>query len=169
MHHRNHASRVNNYARREYFMPRQNLCITRRFHASSNLYIARRLHTSLEFMHHEKNPCLVEISHIARRFHASLKVMHREKIRTSREFTYRGKIFIPRKRTYTDKGREIVYPKNNIYPSASTASFIFDKKQTSRKASKMTTKRHQYRINIYLFILTSSIEYIEDYIAKHKA
>ena len=64
---------------------------------------------------------------IARRFHASLKVMHREKIHTSREFTYRRKIFMPRKRTYTDKERKIVYPKNNIYPSASIASFIFDK------------------------------------------
>ena len=92
--------------------------------------------------------------------------MHREKIHTSREFTYRGKIFMPRKRTYTDKEREIVYPKNNIYPSASTASFIFDKKQTSRKASKMTTKRHQYRINIYLFILASNEDYPEDFICK---
>ena len=62
----NHALRVNNYARREEFMPRQNL-------------------------------------HIARRFYSSLKVMHREKIQISREFTYRGKIFMPRKRTYTDK------------------------------------------------------------------
>ena len=35
MHRRNHASRVNNYARREDFMPRQNLCTKRRIHASS--------------------------------------------------------------------------------------------------------------------------------------
>ena len=103
------------YARREDVMPRQ------------NLYIARRIHTSSKFMHHEKNPCLVEILHIARRFHASLKVMHRDKIHTSREFTYRGKVFMPRKRTYTDKEREIVYPKSNIYQSASIAFFCFDK------------------------------------------
>ena len=45
----NHASRVINYARREDFMPRQNLCI------------ARRLHTSLEFIHREKNLCLAGI------------------------------------------------------------------------------------------------------------
>ena len=45
---RNHASRVNNYARREDFMPRQNLCI------------ARRLHDLLEFIHREKISCLAE-------------------------------------------------------------------------------------------------------------
>ena len=49
MHRGNHASRVINYARREDFMPRQNLCI------------ARRLHTSLEFIHREKNLCLAGI------------------------------------------------------------------------------------------------------------
>ena len=71
MHRGNHASRVINYARREEFMPRQNL-------------------------------------HIARRFYFSLKVMHREKIHISREFTYCGMIFMPRKRTYLDKERAML-------------------------------------------------------------
>ena len=102
------------------------------------LYIARRIYTSLEFVHHKKEPCLVENHasrkvmhcenhalrvndyarreefmprqnlHIARRFYSSLKVMHREKIHISREFTYRGKIFMPRKRTYLDKERAML-------------------------------------------------------------
>ena len=48
------------YTSREDFIPRLSLCTTKRFYASSNLYIARRIFTSLELMHHEKNPCLVE-------------------------------------------------------------------------------------------------------------
>ena len=40
---------------------------------------------------------------------------------------------MPRKRTYMDKEREIVYPKINIYPSALTASFIFEKKRKEKK------------------------------------
>ena len=102
------------YTSREDFIPRW------------NLDIARRIYTSLEFVHHKKDPCLVgnhelrvnnyarreefipcQNLYIARRFHALLKVMHREKIHTSRKFTYRGKIFIPRKRTYMDKERAI--------------------------------------------------------------
>ena len=49
MHHGNHASRVINYARREDFMHRQNLCLARRFH------------TSLKFIHREKNLYLAGI------------------------------------------------------------------------------------------------------------
>ena len=49
MHRGNHASRVIKHARREDFMPRQNLCI------------ARRLHTSLKFIHREKDLCLAGI------------------------------------------------------------------------------------------------------------
>ena len=41
---------------------------------------------------------------------------------------------MPRKRTYMDEEKEIVYPKNNIYPSASTASSIFDKKINIKKS-----------------------------------
>ena len=122
------------YTSREEFIPRWNLCI------------ARRIHTSLKIMHHEKvmhceNHALRVSNyarweefmprqnlHIARGFYSSLKVMHREKTHTSREFTYRGKIFMPHKRKYADKEREIVYPKRNLYPSASTASFVLKKK-----------------------------------------
>ena len=32
-----------------------------------------------------------------------------------------------------DKEREIVYPKSNIYPSASTASFVFEEKKKEKK------------------------------------
>ena len=39
---------------------------------------------------------------------------------------------MPRKRTYMDKEREIVYPKSNIYPSASTAFLILIKENIKK-------------------------------------
>ena len=123
---RNHASRVNNYAWREDFMPRQNL-------------------------------------HIARRFYSSLIVMHREKIHFSRKFTYRGKIFMPRKRTYLNKERAILIHWPRLH------SVISHKNKHHGEHRRWQRKKHQYRISIYLFISTSSMEYIEDDIAKHKA
>ena len=113
-------------------------------------------------MHREKISCLAEKLCIVRGFH------------TSQEFLYRRKIFMPRKRTYMDKEREIVYPKSNIYPSASTASFVFEeKKKRKEKKNKhqeehrrWRQKKHQHCISVYLFILASNEEYIEDYIAK---
>ena len=122
---------ADNYVRREDFMPRQNLYITRRIyaslefmhsenHASRKSCIAEIMHRESLIMHDEKISCLVKIYarreefmprqnlHIARRFYSSLKVMHREKIHISQEFTYRGKIFMTRKKTYLDKERAIL-------------------------------------------------------------
>ena len=78
MHRGNHASRVNNYARREDFIPRQNLCI------------ARRLYTLPKFMHYKKNPGLVEN-------HASRKIMHRG---TQVNNYARREDFMPRQNLY---------------------------------------------------------------------
>ena len=77
---------------------------------------------------------------IARGFHASRKVMHHGKIHTSEKFTYRGKIFMPLKKAWTAK-KEIVHPKRNIYPSASTVFFYFDKS----KYQEEHQRRHQYK------------------------
>ena len=160
------------YTSREEFIPRWNLCITRRIHASlkimhhGKLFIAsqklcttRRFHASSKFMHREKILYLVEILHIAIRFHASLKVMHREKIHISREFTYCGKIFMPRKRTYTDKEREIVYPKNSIYPSASTSSFFsfFLIKINIKKSIEDDDKRYINIASIFTFLFRRQV------------
>ena len=76
---------------------------------------------------------------------------------------------MPRKGTYTDKERELVYPKSNIYLSSSTELFLI--KVNIKKSVEDDDKRN---INIAsafidLIISTSSIEYIEDYIAKQKA
>ena len=77
-----HGGNINNYVRREDFMPRQ------------NLYIARRIYASLEFMHrgimHRGNHASRVNNHawredfmprrnlyIARRIYASLEFMHR--------------------------------------------------------------------------------------------
>ena len=154
-----------------------------------NLYIARRIYTSLEFVHREKDPCLVENQasrkksciasqqlctkrrihalsknfHIARRFYSSLIVMHREKIHFSRKFTYRGKIFMPRKRTYLNKERAILIHWPRLH------SVISHKNKHHGEHRRWQQKKHQYRISIYLFISTSSMEYVEDDIAKHKA
>ena len=49
------------YARREDFMTRQIYISREGFIPRWNLYIARRIYTSLKFVHHEKNPCLIEI------------------------------------------------------------------------------------------------------------
>ena len=77
------------YTSWEDFMPRQIYTSREDFIPRWNLDIVRRLHTSLKFMHHEKNPYLVEIYTsredfiprwnlcITRRIHASLKIMHR--------------------------------------------------------------------------------------------
>ena len=151
------------YTSREEFMPRWNSCIAEIMH-----------HESL-IMHDEKISCLVKIYawreefmprqnlHIARRFYSSLKVMHREKIHISREFTYRGKIFMPRKRTYMDKERAILIH----WPRLHSVISYENKHQGEHR--RWRQKRHQYRFNIYLFILASTKEYIEDCIAKHKA
>ena len=82
---------------------------------------------SLEFMHDEKISCLVKFIYREKALYLAGIYARREhfmprQIYTLREdFIPRGKIFMPRKRTYTDKEREIVYPKNNIYPLASIA------------------------------------------------
>ena len=101
------------YTSREEFMPRWNSCIAKSC-------IAEIMHRESIIMHDEKISCLVKIYarreefmprqnlHIARRFYSSLKVMHREKIHISQEFTYRGKIFMTRKKTYLDKERAIL-------------------------------------------------------------
>ena len=107
-------------------MPRQNLCI------------ARRLYASLTIMYDEKTSCLVKIyasrEEFMPRWNSCIaKIMHRgnhasrvinyarredfmprqnlyiaRRFYTSQEFTYRGKIFMPRKRTYFDKKRAIL-------------------------------------------------------------
>ena len=97
---------------------------------------------------------------MTRRFHASSKFIRREKIHISREFTYCGKIFMPRKRTYTDKERAIFVHRPQH------ASFILMKNKYQEEHQRLRQKRHQYRINIYLFILASNEEYPEDFIYK---
>ena len=60
---------------------------------------------------------------------------------------------MPRKRTYMDKEREIVYPKSNIYPSASTASFIFDKKINIKKSIEDNDKRDINIASTFIYLL----------------
>ena len=155
------------YTSREEFMPRWNSCI-------AESCIADIMHRESIIMHDEKISCLVKIYarreefmprqylHIARRFYSSLKVMHREKIHFSREFTYCGKIFMPRKRTYMDKERAILIHWPRLH------SVISYKSKHHGEHRRWQQKKHQYRISIYLFISTSSMEHIEDDIAKHK-
>ena len=175
MHRGNHASRVNNHAWREDFMPRQNLYIARRIYASLEFMHRGIMHRESIIMHDEKISCLVKIYarweefmprqnlHIARRFYSSLKVMHREKIHISQEFTYRGKIFMTRKKTYLDKERAILIHWPRLH------YVISYKNKHHGEHRRWQQKKHQYRISIHLFISTSSMEYIEDDIAKHKA
>ena len=51
IHRGNHASRVINYARREDFMPRQNLYIARRFYASLKVMHRKKIHAPQEDIH----------------------------------------------------------------------------------------------------------------------
>ena len=98
--------------------------ITRR-----NSCIARRFHTSQKCMHHEKISCLVE------------NYSSREDFIPHRNLCFTGRYSCPA-RSHALPEKEIVHPKRNIYPSASTAVFYFDKSKHQEEHQRRRQKKY---------------------------
>ena len=126
------------YTSREEFMPRWKSCI-------AESCIAEIMHRESIIMHDEKISCLVKIYTSREDFMPRRKLCIARRFHTSQEFTYRGKIFMPRKRTYMDKERAILIHWPRLH------SVISYKSKHQGEHRRWQQKKRQYRISISLF------------------
>ena len=139
------------YASREDFMPHWQLCTTRRFHASS------------KFMHDEKNSCLVKICTSQEDF------ILRWKLCIARRFISRRNLRIAGRYSWPARRRTWIKKEQYLSIGLDCIMLFLIKNKHHGEHRRWQQKKHQYRISIYLFISTSSMEHIEDDIAKHEA
>ena len=138
------------YTSREDFIPRWNLCITRRIHASlkshalqksciasQQLYTMRRIYASSKFAHCEKILFLAESY-------------------ASREDSYLAGIYVSRE--YIHAPQEDIHGerKSSIYPSTSTTFFI-SIKENIKKSIKDNDKRDINIASIFIYLFRRQV------------
>ena len=154
----------------------KNPCLVQN-HASRilNLYITGRLYTSLKFRHREKSSYLAEIMHdeknscLVKICTSREDFIPRWKLCIARRFISRRNLRIARRYSWPARRRTWIKKEQCLSIGLDCILLFLIKNKHHGEHRRWQRKKHQYRISIYLSISTSSMECIEDDIAKHKA